>query len=52
MLLHVHLQLPTTAADMPLTDTEIRLAKARTKTYKLTDGGGLTLLVQPNGSKW
>jgi len=37
---------------MSLTDTEIRLAKARTKGYKLADGGGLTLLVQPNGSKW
>jgi hypothetical protein len=37
---------------MSLTDTEIRLAKARTKDYKLADGGGLTLLVQPNGSKW
>ena len=37
---------------MPLTDTEIKLAKARTNSYKVADGGGLTLLVQPNGSKW
>ena len=37
---------------MPLTDTAIRLTKPREKPYKLADGGGLTLIIQPNGSKW
>ncbi len=37
---------------MPLTDTKIRGARAREKAYKLADGDGLTLLVNPNGSKW
>lgn len=36
---------------MLLTNFEIRNAKAREKPYKLSDGGGLYLLVQPNGSK-
>jgi hypothetical protein len=46
--------LPTTAEAlrMELTDTEIRLTEARTKTYKLAGGGRLTPLVKPNGSKW
>jgi integrase len=35
----------------PLTDTEIRAAKAPEKPVKLFDGGGLFLLVQPNGSR-
>lgn len=37
---------------MPLTDLEIRNAAPRDKQYKLTDGGGLYLLVKPNGSKY
>jgi integrase len=37
---------------VPLTDTAIRKAQPRAKTYKLADGGGLTLLANPNGSKW
>jgi integrase len=36
---------------LPLTDTRIRGAKAKDKPFKLADGGGLYLLVQPNGSK-
>lgn len=36
---------------MPLTDTAIRKATA-TKPTKLADGGGLYVLVSPNGSKW
>jgi integrase len=36
---------------MPLTETAIKHAKARTHTYRLTDGRGLTLLVQSNGAK-
>ena len=37
---------------MKLTDLGIRKAKPRTKTYKMADGGGLFLQVQPNGSKY
>lgn len=37
---------------MPLTDTACRNAKPRPKPYKLPDGGGLLLLVNPTGSKW
>jgi integrase len=36
---------------MPLTDTTIRTAKPREKSYKLSDGGGLQLLVTERGSK-
>lgn len=34
-----------------LTDTAVRNAKPQAKPYKLTDAGGLFLLVQPNGAK-
>jgi integrase len=34
-----------------LSDKAIQAAKARERPYKLADGGGLTLLVKPNGSK-
>ncbi|OYY95914.1 MAG: integrase [Hydrogenophilales bacterium 28-61-23] len=37
---------------MPLTDTAIRTAKPAEKPLKLTDGGGLYLLLNPNGSRW
>lgn len=37
---------------MRLSDTAIRKAKPKEKPFKLTDGGGLFLLVQPSGSKW
>ena len=37
---------------MPLTDIAVRLARARDRAYKLADGGGLCLLVQPTGKKW
>ena len=36
---------------MPLTDTAIRSAKPRSTPFKLSDAGGLHLLVQPNGSR-
>jgi hypothetical protein len=36
---------------MALTDTAIRNAKPKAKPYKLADGGGLFLLVNPNGSR-
>lgn len=37
---------------MALTDAEIRKAKSGPKPYKIADGGGLFVLVNPNGSKW
>ncbi len=37
---------------MPLSDTAIRTFKPRSIDAKLSDGGGLFLLVKPNGSKW
>jgi len=37
---------------MKLTDTAIRNAKPKDKQYKIADGGGLHLLVKPNGSKY
>jgi len=37
---------------MPLTNIEVKNAKPKAKPYKLSDGGGLFLLVQPTGSKW
>ncbi|MFG1383722.1 Arm DNA-binding domain-containing protein [Xanthobacter versatilis] len=36
---------------MPLTDMQIRKAKAAEKPYKLTDGGGLHLAISPAGGK-
>lgn len=36
---------------MPLSDTAIRSAKPQEKPYKLADGGGLYLLVNPTGGK-
>jgi integrase len=35
----------------PLTNTEIKAAKAKEKEYNLADGAGLQLRVKPNGSK-
>jgi hypothetical protein len=37
---------------MPLTDVAIRKAKPKKAPYKLSDGGGLFLWVQPAGGKW
>ena len=37
---------------MPLSDTAIRSAKPKEKTFKLFDGGGLYLEVNPAGGKW
>lgn len=37
---------------MPLTALDIKQAKPASKPHKLADGGGLYLLVNPNGSKW
>ena len=35
-----------------LTDITIRNSKPREKSYKLSDGGGLVLITNPNGSRW
>ncbi len=35
----------------PLTNTEVKQAKAKDKIYKLSDGGGLLLRVKTNGFK-
>ena len=37
---------------MALSPFAIDRAKPKTKPYKLSDGDGLYLFVQPNGSKW
>lgn len=37
---------------MPLTAIEVKNAQPTTKPQKLTDGGGLYLLIQPNGAKY
>lgn len=36
----------------PLTDIQPRTAKPKEKPYKLTDGGGLHLLINPDGAKY
>ena len=36
---------------MKLTSRQIELSKPKDKTYSLTDGGGLSLLVNPDNSK-
>ena len=36
----------------PLSDVQPRTAKAKNKAYKLSDGGGLYLLVNPDGAKY
>ena len=37
---------------MALTATSVKNARAADKSLKLFDGGGLYLLVNPNGSRW
>jgi hypothetical protein len=36
---------------MPLTDLELRRSKPQDKPYALSDGGGLSMLIEPSGSK-
>jgi hypothetical protein len=36
---------------MPLTDIQVKTAKPQEKEFKLSDGGGLYLLVTPSGGK-
>ncbi|MBA4144012.1 MAG: DUF4102 domain-containing protein [Nitrosospira sp.] len=37
---------------MKLTDAAVRKSKPELKPFKMTDGGGLFLSIQPNGSKY
>jgi integrase len=37
---------------MPLTDIKIKNAKPAEKPFKISDGGGLFIVVQPTGGKW
>lgn len=37
---------------MALTDAKVRAAKPLGKSYKLTDGDGMHLMVHTNGSKY
>jgi len=37
---------------MALTDSRIRNAKSKAQAYKLSDGGGMYLLVKPNGARY
>ncbi|MGF1620971.1 MAG: tyrosine-type recombinase/integrase [Rhodomicrobiaceae bacterium] len=37
---------------MPITDATVRNAKGRAKPYKLSDGGGLHVLVRPDGARY
>ena len=39
------------AATNKLSELAIRKARPKIKDYKLADGGGMFLLVKPNGSK-
>jgi len=37
---------------IPLTDIQVKNAKPKDKLYRLTDGGGLYLLINPDGAKY
>jgi hypothetical protein len=37
---------------MALTDTHVRNAKPKAQAYKLSDGGGMYLLVRPDGARY
>jgi hypothetical protein len=51
VLLLAFLPAPQGDTNMPLKDTTVRNAKPSAKPRKLSDGGGLYMLVQPTGSK-
>jgi hypothetical protein len=36
---------------LPLTDIQVKNAKPKEKEYKISDGGGLYLLITPSGGK-
>ena len=48
----VALFVPQIDAIMKLTDEVVQEAKPKGKPYKMADGDGMFLLVQPNGGKW
>src|SRR5690349_726685 len=37
---------------MALTDTRVRTVKPKAKSFKLSDGGGMYLLVMPDGARY
>ena len=43
---------PLDVVHMPLTDTALRTAKPGLKPRSISDSGGLSVLIQPNGAKW
>jgi len=43
---------PNPEHSIALTDTAVRNTKPRDKAFKLFDGGGLFLMVNPNGSRY
>ena len=43
---------PQVSATMKLTNEVVQEAKPKDKPYKMADGGGMFLQVQPNGGKW
>src|SRR5690606_26489173 len=45
-------QLPSEGFGMALSDVAIRKAKPCAKPAKMADGGGLYLLLRPDGAKW
>ncbi len=49
-LFSLHCASPDTV--MLLTDTRIRLTKRKDKAYKLSDGGGMYLLITPDGARY
>src|SRR4249920_3370345 len=53
MLVSLLVSEPRSASDtnMPLRDVSVRKAKAGSRPQKLSDGGGLHVLIQPTGSK-
>jgi hypothetical protein len=50
-MLYLLQKLTAMAKDL-LTDKTIRNAKPTDKDQRLNDGGGLSLLIKPNGAKW
>lgn len=48
---YIGLHLNQAIPPMPLKELEVRYVERRERPFKLSDGGGLHLLVQPNGSK-
>lgn len=47
-----HTPRPRRRAPGGLTEMQVRRAKPSERTYKLSDGGGMALVVPPSGSRW